>query len=60
MSHTFRKPLPPALKALQPILDTLPLEEDSEGETEIVNVKDFAVSAFYLRVVEGECLNVER
>ena len=45
MSDTTRKPLPPALKVLKPILDTLPLEEDSEGETEVVNVKDFTVRA---------------
>ena len=53
MSGTTRKPLPPALKALQPVLDTLPLEEDSEGETEVMNVKDFTVRAFYasLRMV---------
>ena len=53
MSGTTRKPLPPALKALQPVLDTLPLEEDSEGETEVMNVKDFTVRAFHtsLRMV---------
>ena len=52
MSGTTRKPLPPALKALQPVLGTLPLE-DSEGETEVMNVKDFTVRAFYasLRLV---------
>lgn len=43
MHDTTRKPLPPALKVLQPILDTLPLEEDSEGEMEVVDVKDFTV-----------------
>jgi len=46
MSNTTRKPLPPALKALQSILDALPLEEDSEGETESLNIKDFTVSIF--------------
>jgi hypothetical protein len=44
MSDTTRKPLPPALKALQPVLDTLSLEGDSEGETEIADIKDFTVS----------------
>jgi hypothetical protein len=44
MSNTTRKPLPPALKALQPVLDTLSLEGDSEGETEIADIKDFTVS----------------
>lgn len=48
MSDTTRKPLPPALKALQHILDALPLEEDPEGETEPMNVKDFTVRAFCL------------
>jgi hypothetical protein len=43
MSDTTRKPLPPALKALKPILDTLPSEEDSEDGMEMVNVKDFTV-----------------
>jgi hypothetical protein len=33
--------------ALQPVLDTLPPEEDSEGETEIANIKDFTVSVLY-------------
>jgi hypothetical protein len=47
MSNTTRKPLPPALKALQPVLDTLPPEEDSEAETEIANIKDFTVSLLY-------------
>jgi hypothetical protein len=46
MSDTTRKPLPPALKALQHILDALPLEEDSEEETETMNVKDFTVRGF--------------
>jgi hypothetical protein len=53
MSNTARKPLPPALMALQPVLDTLPPVEDSEGETEIANIKDF--SEHTLRVAEGEC-----
>ena len=43
MPVATKKPLPPALKALQPILDTLPLEEDSEGETEAASIKDFTV-----------------
>lgn len=42
MSDTARKPLPPALKALKPILDALSLEF-SEGDQEIVNIKDFTV-----------------
>lgn len=46
MSDTTRKPLPPALKALQHVLNALPSEEGSEDETETVNVKDFTVSAF--------------
>ena len=33
MSNTTRKPLPHALKALQPVLDTLPLEEDSDRKS---------------------------
>lgn len=48
MSDTARKPLPPALKALKPILDALSPEEDSEGEKEMVNVKDFTVRAPYV------------
>jgi hypothetical protein len=48
MSNTTRKPLLPALKALQPVLDKLPVEEDSEGETEVANIKDFTVSALYI------------
>jgi len=48
MSGTTRRPLPPALKALQHILDALPPEEDSEDETETVNIKDFTVRVFYV------------
>ena len=48
MSDTTRKPFPPALKALQPVLDTLPTEEDSEGEAEITNIRDFTVSVLYV------------
>ena len=46
MSDTTRKPLPPALKALKPILDTLSLEEGSEDETEVTDIKDFRVRVF--------------
>jgi len=46
MFDTTRKPLPPALKALEHILGALPFEEDSEGETETANIKDFTVRAF--------------
>ena len=53
MSDTTSKPLPPALKALQHVLDALPLEEDSEDEMESVNAKDFTVRVI-LRVVESE------
>ena len=50
MSVATKKPLPPALKALQPILDTLPLEKNSEGETEAASIKDFTVRVgFVLR-----------
>lgn len=45
MSDTARKPLPPALKALKPILDALHHEEDEEGGEETANVKDFTVRA---------------
>ena len=47
MSDTTRKHLPSALKVLQPILDTLSLEENSEDETEVMNIKDFTVRVFY-------------
>ena len=50
MSSTTMKPLPPALKALQHVLDALPSEEDSEGETETVNIRDFAVSLRFYEV----------
>ena len=42
------KPLPPALKALKHILDTLSSEEDLEGEPKTMNVKDLTVRAFYV------------
>ena len=48
MSGTTSKPLPPALKALKPILDALPDEEDSGDEMETMSVKDFTVSVFYV------------
>ena len=48
MSVAAKKPLPPALKALQPVLDTLPLEEDSEDETEAANIKDFTVRVVFV------------
>lgn len=43
MSVTTKKPLPPALSALKPILDALPLEEGSDDEMDGVNIKDFSV-----------------
>ena len=49
MPDTTRKPLPPALKALKPILDALPqVEGDSEGEMETISVKDFTVSVSFV------------
>jgi len=48
MHAATKKPLPPALKALQPILDTLSLKEDSEGETEAASIKDFTVRVVFV------------
>ena len=48
MSNTTRRPLPPALKALQSTLGALPPEESSDGETESVDVRDFTVRALFL------------
>lgn len=47
MSDTVRKPLPPALEALKPILDALPVE-DSEDEMEPMGAKDLTVRMFFV------------
>ena len=48
MPVATKKPLPSALKALQPILDTLPLEEDPEGKTGAASIRDFTVRVVFV------------
>jgi len=48
MPVATKQPLPPALKALQPILDMLPLEEDPEGKTKVTSIKDFTVRVVFV------------